>query len=331
MTGIELVAGGSGYTSPPTVTFGGRTNATATATLKVTGITLTNPGSNYQQLTNNGTAITNFRNSHVRHNVTLTNDFTLNADKILTLDSDKTLTIDSDKELINNGIIIDGYSQSSLDESGTITNDNGLILTRWTDSVWATVIPNNINKVRGTTTLYSDITLKNIFLEIWGGAELDVNGGKITLDKSTIFVKENAILKGDVKFAGSSNTPNSIFDENEDVNKGIIGTWLLDNNLVILSNKITQPTNKINTINESFVLPIDYVIKQNVVINDGNQLTIPKGKKLTNKSIIFDLNTNQIGIKHFENFNDDQEYETEYFGEVNNDNGFDFIKCSRNA
>lgn len=49
---VEVTAGGTGYTSPPTVaiTGGGGTGATATATVSggsVTGVTITNPGSGY--------------------------------------------------------------------------------------------------------------------------------------------------------------------------------------------------------------------------------------------------------------------------------------------
>jgi hypothetical protein len=51
---VNVTAGGTGYTTPPTVTFaapsGGGTTATGTATVSggvVTGITITNPGSGY--------------------------------------------------------------------------------------------------------------------------------------------------------------------------------------------------------------------------------------------------------------------------------------------
>ena len=52
LAGITVTAGGSGYTSRPTVAFsgGGGTGATATAVIAsgaVTGVTLTNPGSGY--------------------------------------------------------------------------------------------------------------------------------------------------------------------------------------------------------------------------------------------------------------------------------------------
>src|SRR5215467_13750517 len=52
VTGISITNPGSGYTSPPTITFtgGGIGGATATATISggtVTGISITNPGSGY--------------------------------------------------------------------------------------------------------------------------------------------------------------------------------------------------------------------------------------------------------------------------------------------
>ena len=111
-------------------------------------------------LTNNGTAITNFLpDSHVRHNVTLTDLFGLESVNTLTIDSGKTLTVGTNGKLIDYGQISGG---------GTLTNNGTAITNFLTDS-----------HVRHNVTLTHDISFNaEKILTIASDKTLTIDSGK---------------------------------------------------------------------------------------------------------------------------------------------------------